>query len=45
MPLFVLFDLWMARKVYKKVTGREAPANARLRGQVVGSAKPRSPRR
>ena len=24
-PLFVLFDLWMARKVYKKVTGREAP--------------------
>ena len=23
--LFVLFDLWMARKVYKKVTGREAP--------------------
>jgi hypothetical protein len=24
-PLFVIFDLWMARKVYKKVTGREAP--------------------
>jgi hypothetical protein len=24
-PLFVLLDLWMARKVYKKVTGREAP--------------------
>jgi hypothetical protein len=24
-PLFVLFDLWMARKVYKRVTGREAP--------------------
>jgi hypothetical protein len=24
-PLFVLFDLWMARKVYKKVTGREPP--------------------
>lgn len=23
--LFVVFDLWMARKVYKKVTGREAP--------------------
>jgi hypothetical protein len=23
--LFVIFDLWMARKVYKKVTGREAP--------------------
>jgi ABC-type xylose transport system permease subunit len=23
--LFVAFDLWMARKVYKKVTGREAP--------------------
>ena len=23
--LFVFFDLWMARKVYKKVTGREAP--------------------
>ena len=23
--LFVVFDLWMARKVYKRVTGREAP--------------------
>ena len=23
--LFIVFDLWMARKVYKKVTGREAP--------------------
>ena len=23
--LFVAFDLWMARKVYKRVTGREAP--------------------
>ena len=24
--LFVVFDLWMARKVYKRVTGGEAPA-------------------
>ena len=23
--LFVAFDLWMARKVYKRVTGKEAP--------------------
>jgi len=23
--LFVAFDLWMARKVYKRVTGEEAP--------------------
>jgi hypothetical protein len=23
--LFIAFDLWMARKVYKRVTGREAP--------------------
>ena len=23
--LFVVFDLWMARKIYKRVTGREAP--------------------
>jgi hypothetical protein len=23
--LFVIFDLWMARKVYKRVTGEEAP--------------------
>ena len=23
--LFIMFDLWMARKVYKKVTGHEAP--------------------
>jgi hypothetical protein len=23
--LFVVFDLWMARKVYKRVTGNEAP--------------------
>jgi len=23
--LFVFFDLWMARKVYKRVTGQEAP--------------------
>jgi ABC-type xylose transport system permease subunit len=23
--LFVFFDLWMARKVYKRVTGEEAP--------------------
>jgi hypothetical protein len=23
--LFVIFDLWMARKVYKRVTGNEAP--------------------
>src|SRR4029079_6114303 len=29
-PLFVLFDLWMARKVYKRVTGREAPRSAGL---------------
>ena len=27
--LFVAFDLWMARKVYKRVTGEEAPRPAR----------------
>jgi hypothetical protein len=27
--LFVVFDLWMARKVYKRVTGREAPRPAK----------------
>lgn len=34
--LFIAFDLWMARKVYKRVTGREAPRPAK---RVRGSAK------
>ena len=40
-PLFVVFEIWMARKVYKKVTGREGPrqspnpASQNLGGKVL----------
>jgi hypothetical protein len=37
--LFVWFDLWMARKVYKRVTGQEAPREPRAeRGGGAGAA-------
>jgi hypothetical protein len=34
--LFVVFDLWMARKVYKRVTGREAPRPEKPPGPEEG---------
>jgi hypothetical protein len=34
--LFVVFDLWMARKVYKRVTGREAPRPEKPPGSEEG---------
>ncbi len=38
--LFVIFDLWMARKVYKRVTGREAPRPAKRARTEKASDEP-----
>ena len=43
--LFVVFDLWMARKVYKRVTGREAPRPEKRPRAEKASRAGRSPKR